>query len=119
MEKNFLPLFQLQGKVLKEEASIGAKVGMICCCLAAINLSKDISGHPVYDRDVEILSALMNCDPNERCFASDVPFKGQGANQALLDAVSLVKSLQRSQVGFGSTVIARTSEAVSDEARER
>ena len=44
------------------------------------------------------------------------PFKGQGANQALLDAVSLVKSVQRSQVGFGSTVIARTSEATSIEA---
>ena len=36
------------------------------------------------------------------------PFKGQGANQAILDAVSLTKALRRSQVGFGDTVVCTT-----------
>jgi 2-polyprenyl-6-methoxyphenol hydroxylase-like FAD-dependent oxidoreductase len=64
-----------------------------------------VSGYPVYDRDLLTAEALANAR-NIRSHAITLlgdachpmsPFKGQGANQALLDALSLARSIYRAQ----------------------
>ena len=72
----------------------------------------DISGHPVYDRDASPLPASAGLQGHRDglvVLMGDAahpmsPFKGQGANQALLDASSLARELKRSRAAFGDTV---------------
>jgi len=59
---------------------------------------KDISGYPVYDR--ELLTASHFEGAGEITVLGDAahpmsPFKGQGANQALLDALSLARGIYK------------------------
>lgn len=65
--------------------------------LAATALA-DITGYPVYDRDLLEPSALK--DSGAITLLGDAahpmsPFKGQGANQAILDALSLARCLSQ------------------------
>lgn len=59
-----------------------------------------MSGHPVWDRVTATPTALRGADTSHVTMLGDAahpmsPFKGQGANQALLDAVLLAKALFR------------------------
>ena len=75
-----------------------------------------ISGYPVYDRTI-----LTDIPPGPVTLIGDAahpmsPFKGQGANQALLDALSLARSLYQADVTleeqlqtYSEEMIARTS----------
>lgn len=47
------------------------------------------------------------------------PFKGQGANQALLDAIALARALRRSEIGGGNTPIAVALSAFEEEMFKR
>jgi len=58
----------------------------------------NISGYPVYDREILKSEALENL--GEVSLIGDAahpmsPFKGQGANQALLDALALARGISR------------------------
>ncbi|MFK7951331.1 MAG: FAD-dependent oxidoreductase [Ekhidna sp.] len=98
--------------------------------------SNQISGYPVYDR--ELLKPELLKQSNQVTLIGDAahpmsPFKGQGANQALLDALSLAREITRgckphSEWGkfgirervlneFESEMIIRSAKKVKDSAK--
>jgi salicylate hydroxylase len=63
--------------------------------------SINVTGHPVYDRNPMQSNLMMNCGLvtllGDACHPMS-PFKGQGANQAIVDAQSLAHELANSHI---------------------
>ena len=88
-----------QGKTaLKQEASKRTLWHTPIPEIIAATSEADISGYPVYDR--ALLTADLMQDYKQMTLIGDAahpmsPFKGQGANQALLDALSLARGITK------------------------
>ena len=82
-----------------------------------------VSGYPVYDRDLITLE-MLNTTSKSVTLIGDAahpmsPFKGQGANQALLDALSLARSIVRATYKRQKTDISVALEEYHAEMVER
>ncbi|MFC2109879.1 FAD-dependent oxidoreductase [Bacteroidota bacterium] len=103
--------------------------------ILAATLEVHISGYPVYDRELlkpELLENLGSITLIGDAAHPMSPFKGQGANQALLDALSLAREITKQcrplshwrengirksvLVNFESEMLARSAKKVKDSA---
>ena len=122
-------------KALKDEACRRTQWHDPIPQILAATLETQISGYPVYDRELltsELLSKKENVTLIGDAAHPMSPFKGQGANQALLDALSLVREITKKckpsskwrEIGirksvltaFESEMLARSATKVKDSA---
>jgi 2-polyprenyl-6-methoxyphenol hydroxylase-like FAD-dependent oxidoreductase len=116
------------GEMLKNEALKRCN-GWDHALIDLIQCTEDIniSGHPVYDRDPDYLIPSGTSDQGKVTLLGDAchpmsPFKGQGANQALLDAISLSKHLISCNLGLRSdlpTALRAYEEEMCKRAKEK
>lgn len=122
-------------KALKEEACRRTQWHNPIPQILAATLETQISGYPVYDREL-LNSELLQKSGNVTLIGDAAhpmsPFKGQGANQALLDALALARGISKGcrplsqwrEVGvresvlneFESEMLARSASKVQDSA---
>lgn len=134
-EEEAIALSAQGAQALKEEACRRAHWHDPIPQILAATLEAHISGYPVYDR--ELLTSEMMEKSGPVTLMGDAahpmsPFKGQGANQALLDALALARAISKGcrplsnwrEIGlresvltdFESEMLARSASKVKDSA---